>query len=41
LNDLIPFLNHLLGATGYGVEITLLGATVYGVEVRALLDSEV
>jgi hypothetical protein len=34
LDDLISFLDPLLGVVGHGTEITLLGATVCGAEGR-------
>jgi hypothetical protein len=37
LDDLISFLDPLLGAVGYGAEVTLLSATDLGAEVRAPL----
>jgi tRNA G10 N-methylase Trm11 len=40
LNNLISFLDPLVGAVGCGVEITRLGATDLGVEVRAPLARE-
>jgi hypothetical protein len=41
LDDLILFVNPLLGATRYGAEVKLLGVIDYGAKVCASLDSEV
>lgn len=41
LDDLISFLDLLLGAMEYGAEVTLLNVIDYGAKVRASLDSEV
>jgi hypothetical protein len=39
LDDLMSFLDPLLGAIYYGVEVTQLGAIVYGAKLSDALDS--